>query len=139
MIDPNLLSAFLNTKFIICGPHGEVVLRVGERNPQLDDLLATYRAMTCAFVTAWNPGSVRLTDAENAAQQSALITEVRARGHSLLYGRGAGESGAWPPEDSILIIGIGRTAATEIGALFKQIAIVFAERQQAVELLLCRE
>jgi hypothetical protein len=137
MIDPDLLSAFLSTKFIICAPHGDIVLRVGERNPKLDDLLATFGAMSCAFVTAWNPGSVRLTDSENAAQQSALITEVRARGHSLLYGSGAGESGAWPPEDSILIIGIGRTAAKEIGALFKQIAIVFAERQQAVELLLC--
>ena len=139
MIDPDLLSAFLSTQFIICAPRGEIVLRVGERNPKLDDLLTTFGAMSCAFVTAWNPGSVRLTDSENAAQQSALITEVRARGHSLLYGRGAGERGPWPPEDSILIIGISRTAATEIGALFKQIAIVFAERHQAVELLLCRK
>jgi hypothetical protein len=41
------------------------------------------------------------------------------------------------PESSILIIGISREAAAELGRLFGQIAIVFVERGETVELLFC--
>jgi hypothetical protein len=50
-----------------------------------------------------------------------------------------GHDQEWPPEASIFIIGIPIGAALELGKLFGQLAIVFAERGQAVELLLCRE
>jgi hypothetical protein len=138
MIDPELLSAFLATHFIIVSPKAEITLRVGERNTALDDLLTAFGVTSCAFITAWNPGSVRLTDAENMTRQVALIAEVRRRGLPFLLGRGQGEDGRWPPEDSILVMGINRTEASALGALFNQLAIVFAESQEAVQLLLCR-
>jgi hypothetical protein len=139
MIDPVLLKAYQTTKFIVYSPHKEVVLAIGEHNPALDDLMEGSDFQSGAFITAWNPGSLRLPDAKNQARQTELITEVRKRGYVFLEGRGVGKDERWPSEASIFIIGIDKGAARELGKLFGQLAIVFAERGQAVELLLCPE
>ena len=139
MIDPVLFKAFQTTKFIVYSSHKEVVLAIGERNPALDDLMEGADSPSGAFITAWNPGSLRLPDAKNQARQTELITEVRKRGYVFLEGRGDGQDKGWPPEASVFIIGIPIDAALELGKLFGQLAIVFAERGQPVELLLCPE
>lgn len=139
MIDPKLLKAYNDTRFIVYKPDGEIVLRVGEQNAELDDLMNGFRAMSCAFITACNPGSVRLADTENADREDELIAETRRRGWQFLYGRGVGEDRNWPPEDSILIIGMSRVDAMEIGRLFGQLCVVYAEREAPVELLLCED
>jgi Protein of unknown function (DUF3293) len=138
MIDPRLLQAFRKTRFIASTPVGELILRVGEENHELDHLLASFGAMCCAFVTAWNPGAARLSDEENTVRQNALVTGVQASGFQFFLGRGVGEEGNWPPEESILIVGIGRTSALEIARRHGQLAVVFAKYGEPVELLLCR-
>lgn len=115
------------------------MLRVGKSNAKLDNLLVKSGALSCAFITACNPGSKRLSDADNKARQSALIGEAGRRGYRLLHGQGVAQDARWPPEASILIIGISRETAKELGRVFGQIAIVFASRGRAVELLLCDE
>jgi len=98
MIDPVLLKAYQTTKFIVYTPHKEVVLAIEERNPALDDLMEGADSPSGAFITAWNPGSLRLPDAKNQARQTELITEVRKRGCVFLEGRGDGQDKGWPPE-----------------------------------------
>ena len=115
MIDPVLLKAYQTTKFIVYTPHKEVVLAIGERNPALDDLMEGADSQSGAFITAWNPGSLRLPDAKNQARQTELITEVRKRGYVFLEGRGEGQDKGWPPEASIFIIGIPMRRRTGIG------------------------
>src|SRR5438067_2235057 len=137
MIDPTLLEAFRNTRFIVDGPQGEITLRVGERNRQLDELLENFGETGCAFVTAWNPGAVKLSDAENNARQNALIAEVQARGLPFLLGRGVGRDSSWPAEASILIVGASRLEAMELGKRFGQIAIVYAKHGESADLALC--
>jgi Protein of unknown function (DUF3293) len=139
MIHPDLLRAFQSTKFIVCGPQTEIVMRVGERCSELDQLLMASDATSCAFITAWNPGSVRVFETANRVKQNQLIQEVQNRGYAFLHGRGVGEGSGWAPEPSILIIGIARQTAKELGRLFGQIAIVFVEQGKSVELLLCPE
>jgi hypothetical protein len=139
MIDSKLLKAYQDTKFIISARDGEITLRVGEASEPLDTLLREYGAKSCEFITAWNPGSIKLTDQENAARQSALLTEIQRRGYALLRGRGEGTGGNWPPEDSVLILGTSRTEAVQIGELFGQLCIVHAELGCPVELLFCKE
>ena len=139
MIDATLRRAFQNTRFIVFAPEGEITLRVGQKNQEADNLLASFNATVGAFVTACNPGAIMMSDAENAARQCALVAEVQERGHPFLYGRGVAEQGDWPPEDSILIIGIDRTDALGVADLFGQAAVVFAQRERPVELLWCQE
>lgn len=114
-------------------------MRVGQLCSELDQLMIASDAISCAFITAWNPGSVRLLEPANCAKQNQLIQEVRDRGFAFLHGRGVGEGSGWTPEPSILIIGIPRQTAKELGGLFGQIAIVFVERGKSVELLSCQE
>lgn len=137
MVDPCLLKAFRSTRFIVFHQDGDIVLRVGLRNQELDNLLARFEAKGCAFITAWNPGGVRLSEAQNQTRQAKLIAEIQQRSLPFLHGRGVGEDENWPPENSILVIGINRIEAIAVGRLFGQIAVVFAERGRAVKLLLC--
>ena len=134
---PDLLKAFQTTRFIVLTPQAEIVLRIGERSSELDELMTRCDPPSCAFVTAWNPGSARLPEMTNQAKQSQLIQEVQKRGYVFLRGRGADETVEWAPEPSILVIGISREGAAELGRLFGQIAVVFAERGETVELLFC--
>ena len=139
MIYPFLVKTFQTTRFIVCAPDREIILRIGELNPKLNELTAKYEAFSCAFVTAWNPGSVRLSELNNQERQTQLMSEVRRRGYPFLLGRGIGESEEWPSEPSILVTGIRRESAEDLGRLFEQLAIVFAERGNPPELLLCQE
>jgi Protein of unknown function (DUF3293) len=137
MVDPGLLAAFRKTRFIASSGDKEIILRVGEPNQELDGLLVRYQANGAAFITAWNPGAVRLSNRENDARQAALLSESKRRGYPYLDGQGVADDGMWPPEDSILIVGIDRAEAKAFGKLFGQVAVVFAERGQPVELMLC--
>lgn len=137
MIDSKPLKAYQDTRFIISAHDGEITLRIGEASDQLDTLLREYGAESCAFITAWNPGSIKLADSENANRQAALIAEARRRGYALLAGCGVGADRNWPPEDSILIIGMGRGDTIEIGKLFGQLCVVYVEHGSAAELVFC--
>ena len=44
--------------------------------------------------------------------------------------------GIWPPEKSLLILGIDREEARELGSQFGQNAIIFGERGGSPELLM---
>jgi hypothetical protein len=80
---------------------------------------------TYAYITAFNPGSSRLTDEENHARQSELINIVRQLAHPAFPGEGIGDDGVWPPEQSVLVLGIEYAAAVQLGRQFGQRAIVF--------------
>jgi Protein of unknown function (DUF3293) len=95
MIDPDLLKAFQTTRFIVFTPQTEIVMRIGERSSELDELMTRCDPPSCAFVTAWNPGSKRLPETANQAKQSQLIQEVQKRGYVFLQGRGVGETAGW--------------------------------------------
>ena len=137
MVDPKLLEAYHGTSFIIEAPHCEITLRVGEQSQAVDSLLESYDATTCAFITAWNPSSVRLEESDNKERQADLVQMVRSLRHPFLPGRAIGESANWPPEESILVIGVHQKAALELGRAFGQLAIVFKELHQPAELLIC--
>jgi len=137
MVDPQLLETYRGTAFIIEAPHCEINLRVGEPSQAVDALLESYDATKCAFITAWNPRSIRLKAAENRQRHADLVELVRSLGHLFLPGRGIGKDASWPPEESILVIGVDRDAALKLGRAFNQLAIIFKEVHQPVELLLC--
>ncbi len=55
----------------------------------------------------------------------------------LVYeGEGVGEDPEWKPERSVLILGIGRSKAEELGKLFDQNAIVVGMNGKNAELVL---
>ncbi|MBO0699096.1 MAG: DUF3293 domain-containing protein [Zavarzinella sp.] len=98
-------------------PGGPFVIRIGE----CCDRLA---GAEWAFVTACNPRSVCLSDEENARRTAELDAAVGERGWTVYRGHGVGRDGTWPPEPSLLIVGIAEADALGLAKRFGQNAIV---------------
>ena len=116
----------------------QVVLRVGEKNAALDELIKTEGATSAAFVTAANPRGDKRPDTENGVANAALQSFVSAAGYPHFWGEGRDPFGSWA-EPSFLIIGIYRANAEALGQLFEQNAIVYCELGHAPELVILGE
>lgn len=112
-------------------------IRVGERCAPLDALLDAHAALEWAYVTAYNPGGRRAEAQANAAAQQRLEAALRATARPVLRGEGAGDDGRWPPEPSLLVLGLPRADAVALARRFGQVAIVAGRRGAPAELVYC--
>ena len=135
MTRSELQNAYLATSFFADTPNGRVCIRIGRTNGEVDRLLDQRGLDRWCFITAYNPASQASPESENRARQTELEREVRDRGLEFFSGEGKGDDGNWPPEPSILIIGIGRVDAESLGRRYGQNAIVCGVRGQAAELV----
>lgn len=131
-----LACAYLNTAYCVDHRAGNFSLRIGEPCAALDALLREHGVSTWAFVTACNPRSQPLPPAENTARHVQLLARVRASGFIAFAGRGQADSGDWS-EESLLILGIGNTAAVNLGLAFGQNAVVIGEAGGVARLRWC--
>jgi len=76
---------------------------------------------------------------ENRARHGRLETDVSARGYVAFPGEGVGDDLTWPPEASLLILGIARSEAIALGHAHGQRAVVCGELGEPALLLLCSE
>ncbi len=121
-----LLELYRATRYDAHLPQGVISLRDGEPAPALDALLRP-DAPSWAFITAWNPGSRQLSRPENERRQKALVRELTGR-YRLFPGAGIGDDGNWPPELSVLALGISETDAIARGRAWGQFAILVGSR-----------
>jgi hypothetical protein len=135
-ISAEQLDAYRKADYIVFS-EPRVVLRIGARNPALDELIATEGATTAAFITAANPRGEKRSEKENGVANAALQSFVAAAGYPHFWGEGRDPFGSWS-EPSFLVIGIYRANAEALGQLFEQNAIVFFEIGRAPELIILR-
>ena len=122
-LDPELLRAYEETDYIV-SDDPPLVLHVGDQNDDARILLASFGVTTAAFVTAWNPGSKKLSEDDNLDRQMELLSEIEAR--RLNYLVGYGERDDWR-EYSYLILGIDRQDASDLALKFEQNAYVWLD------------
>lgn len=127
---------YRTTDYVVRRDSEDIVIRIGEHSPAVDELL-TESSQSWAFLTAWNPYSRELTAEENARRQNELINELNAKSIGFLPGAGEDRDGRWPPEESVLLLGIDRDAAIGLAKGFEQNAIVFGRHGEAAELVWC--
>ena len=113
-----LESAYRATTYVVRVPPQTLALRIGERCPAIERLLATRKVRSAAYMTAWNPMSRAAGRAYNAAAARELVSVLRRRGWSFVAGEGRGEEADWPAEQSLLILGISRAQAYRRAADF---------------------
>jgi len=124
-LDLGLISAYRSTQYhVFSTPF--FVLRVDQRSEELAALFEQSGVGCAAYVTAWNPLGMVTPDDINAAAHEQLRSDMRVAGYPFLDGEGRGISGDWPPETSILILGLPRTAAKKLGRRYRQNAILWA-------------
>jgi hypothetical protein len=115
-----------------------VVLRIGEPSARLRELHARWGVDASVFVTAFNPESRSLDEAENARRHEALREEIDRRGLRCLEGAGQHPTNGWPPERSFLVLGVDLDEAREWGARWQQNAVVWAGADAVPRLILLR-
>jgi hypothetical protein len=116
-------------------PADDFVIRCGRRSSRLDRLLERHAAAEWAFVTACNPRSRRLDDQENVARMKRLEATLHAAGYCCLPGAGEASDNSWPPEPSLLVLGIAETEAMALTAAFDQHAILVGRRGEPARLV----
>lgn len=118
---------------------GEFVVQIGRRHGDLDAYLARCGCRSWAYLTAANPRSQCLGEAENKARMADLQGRLTALGHSFLSGASVAAApalhGDWPPEPGLLVLGIGRRQACALAAAFAQNALVLGRRGGRAKLL----
>ena len=135
-LPPQLLTAYRRTSFNVSTPAGIISLRCGRRSPELDALLKEAGTSCWAYLTAYNPNSQQLSAEENRRRQDDLVAEVSAKSR-VLHGEGAGDEGDWPPEPSVLVLGMNRQEAERVGSKYGQNAVVVGVLGGPAELLIC--
>lgn len=133
-IDQQLLNDYRMTVYQIT--EFLIAIKIGQANPALEILLEQQNASTWAFVTAWNPKSVLLSQIENETRHQALIKWVEQENYLYFNGKGMGSDKNWEPEISLFILNIPKAKAVEIGKYFNQNAMVFGQKGDLPELLI---
>jgi hypothetical protein len=133
-VTPELIAAYEKALYVVFG-RPELVIRIGEPNPDLDELLAAEGAASGAFITAANPAGVATSAWKNEIANAALVETQTQAGYRCFEGEGRDPQGRWRPERSALVVGIPRADAERVGRAFGQNAIVFVERGRAPELV----
>lgn len=130
-----LLEAYKATHYSI---GKDMVLRIDEPCPPLDELLHSHGADTAAYITAWNPWSQMQSPEFNAGANARLEKDLNNLPHVVivLNGMGVDPSGKWPGEESVLAIGINLEMAMELAECYGQNAFVFYRQGNKAELVL---
>jgi hypothetical protein len=133
---PGLIAAYRATRYEITGGPAPFALTINVPSAALAECHRVHGVECSAFLTAWNPASVRALPAENVAAAMRLEAQLRARGYRLLAGRGVDPAGAWEAEESVLVLGIGHSEACAVGRAFGQAGLVHAGRDAVPRLVL---
>src|SRR5262249_45362772 len=123
-----LEAAYRATSYFVDGPAGRFAVRVGGTSPEADALAEANGTGTWAYVTAHNPGATPAPPERNEARQRELEQAVTEAGHRFYRGEARGDDGAWAPEPSLFVLGIGAVEAAALAWRFGQAAIIFGER-----------
>lgn len=140
-----LEQAYRATAYEALGLGTTLDLRVGRAHPELDALLEATGRRSWAFLTAWNPGSQSLSQEENEERQGALTALLAATPGEgdepalLLPGRGRGLAGDWPPEESVLALGLPVLTALDLARRFGQNALLAGQRGGTARLVWCED
>jgi hypothetical protein len=131
-----LIEAYRATDYVLfVGDEHDVTLNIGRRNVDFDAVLDRRRATSAVVVTAYNPRSVVLSDAENRARHAELTALLDASGYDYALGEGRDPTGQWKAELECVVFGVSVETGLELARRFAQNAIVFVTRGGVPELV----
>ena len=114
------------------------ILKIGQPSADLHRLSKKYGCDSSVFITACNPYSQIVSEADNTSAQDQLASYLIEESLSSIKGQGEGDTDAWPGEESFLVFGISLTSAKSMGVHFMQNAIVWNSNDSIPQLILLR-
>jgi len=136
-IAASLICSYLQANFHVWGPT-PFHFNVGKPSADLHALLENNGTTTAAFITAYNPLGQSLDTHSNESKHRLLLADIETYGLEVIEGEGRDPKNEWPGERSLLILGIDKTTAIEIGNRYQQNAIVWIEWAKPSSLLMLR-
>ena len=124
LIPADLVRAYEAAHYWVDFPAGRIVLKIDQPFAGIDGFGGRSRL---AIVTACNPFSEVLGDAENAERQAVLIEAVEAEGLRWFHAAGVDPGEAWTPEPSLAILDPSDEQLDNWMEAFGQNAVVVAE------------
>jgi hypothetical protein len=94
-------------------------------------------ADSAIFITAYNPHSQLLSDADNQNRNTELEQWIIVNGHLVIKGQGEDPTENWPPEASFLIPQLGMEEGKALGRYWEQNAVVFLRVEDVAQLVWC--
>jgi hypothetical protein len=137
--DAALLQAYRETRYWVHPQPaaGEpFAMLIGLRSQELSELHRAWGVECSTFITACNPFSQRLAEAQNAVRMESLMEVLQARSLRWLTGHGIHPENGWPAEPSLLVPGLSLAAAKVLAKAFEQNAFVWAA-SDAIPQLVC--
>ena len=111
---------------------------IGKRSSELGRLISVNGAENAAFLTAFNPGSVKVSLEKNLKAQKQLERLLDEMAIKFYPGKAIDSAGSWPDEPSVLAFNINLKQAKLIGVRFQQNGIVWIEDDFVPKLLFLR-
>ena len=133
-ISKELWQAYLETDFKVFAENS-FTMKVGQYSSELNSIIKKSKYSSAAFITAYNPYSQQLSDAENVARQEQLKIEIAKRGLTTIEGVGQHPSNQWPGEPSLLILGLNKAAAATLARQLEQNAFVWIDETSIPQLI----
>jgi hypothetical protein len=133
-LDRETLQAFAGTDYVVDPGGHDLVLRVGRCHAALDRLLGN---RPWAIVTACNPLTQRLSEAENRDRNRRLGAELDAGDFDHWPACNRDPGGRWPDEPGFLVAGIDPAQARALGARHGQAAVLAAAPGEPAALEFC--
>lgn len=123
-IDPALLQAYRETDYVVHA-QPDFVLHIDQPSAALAAYFQRRGVNAGCVMTAWNPYSQSLPDAENQARQIRLEQALQQAGWQWVRAVGRHPQNAWPPEVGCFVEGMDEAAASEWGLAYQQNAVVW--------------
>ena len=127
-----LKQHYLNTTYSVFIEDKQYDIKIEQALPQKINRLIS-KDKTAAILTAWNPRSQKLSEAENKTRNSALRSQLKE--YTIFNALGQGCDASWPAEESFLVIGISKEQAELVAVEFEQNAYIWFEFDQQASLV----
>jgi hypothetical protein len=114
------------------------ILKIGRYSPELHNMFEASHKKKAAFITAYNPASIELSNEENKERNRELEEKIQVLHLDYIHGEGKCDESEWSGEKSFLIFGIDKKEAIQLGKEFGQNAIVWIPESGIPELLLLK-
>ncbi len=137
-ISADLIASYRAADYRAGPDSAAITLRIDQYSESLAQLLAASGRQCAVFITACNPGSQPQSLAANRAADARLREELNRHTDQIIEGTGSDPSGTWPPEPSLLALGVDLTTAQVLGRQFGQNAVVWAGADAIPRLMLLR-
>ncbi|MBS1770558.1 MAG: DUF3293 domain-containing protein [Acidobacteria bacterium] len=131
------LTAYFNALYLVDRERTTPIeLRVGRQSGPLCELHALYRVDESVFVSACNPFGRQQDSEENIKATQELHAWLQEQAFASITGRGVDEAGAWPAEESYLVLGADAALGRVLCVRFGQNAVLHSGAEGIPTLLL---